>query len=125
MIGGFDAGNKVLQISNDVVAKRGHGVTPSEAAAQRYTYQYLKPRVPRVYCYFQVRSDPSWPIGYLFMEYIPGQTLEDLDLSSSSEDIFEYLANAMHTWANRWWDASRVLTGEIMGHGRLLAVLRT
>lgn len=95
MIGGFDAGNKVLQISNNVVAKRGHGVTPSEAAAQRYTYQYLKPRVPRVYRYFQDRSDPSWPIGYLFMEYIPGQTLEDLDLSSSSEDIFEYLANAV------------------------------
>ena len=41
------------------------------------------------------KTDPSWPIGYLFMEYIPGQTLEDLDLSSSSEDIFEYLANAV------------------------------
>ena len=41
------------------------------------------------------KTDPSWPIGYLFMEYIPGQTLEDLDLSSSSEDIFGYLANAV------------------------------
>lgn len=77
--------------------KCGYGVTPGEAATQKFAYQHLNRRVvraPQVYRYFQDRSDLDWPIGYLFMEYIPGPTLEGLDLSSS-HNIYGPLANVL------------------------------
>lgn len=96
MIGGLAEGNQVLQISAKVVVKCENSVTPEEAATQEYAYRHLNRgvvRVPQVYRYFQDRSNPSWPVGYLFMEYIPGPTLEDLNISDS-DYIIERLANA-------------------------------
>ncbi|KAM5494315.1 hypothetical protein MaudMau93_000331, partial [Microsporum audouinii] len=85
--------NHVVRISDTIAVKYGYGVSPGEAATQRYAYQHLNQRVvrvPRVYRYFQDKTEPSWPKGYLFMEYIPGKSLEDLDLLP--DDISERLA---------------------------------
>ncbi|PGH07929.1 hypothetical protein AJ79_06137 [Helicocarpus griseus UAMH5409] len=95
MIGGLEDGNQVIQISKKVVVKCGYGVTPGEAATQKYACQRLSRhvvRVPQVYRYFQDHSDPTWPLGFLFMEHIPGLTLADLNLSGA-DDICERLAN--------------------------------
>ncbi|KAK2735609.1 hypothetical protein FQN55_002193 [Onygenales sp. PD_40] len=96
VVGGLKEGNLVLRISASVVVKRGHGVTPGEAATQRYAYERLDRhvvRVPYVYRYFQDHSDPTWPIGYLFMEYIPGLTLEEHEVDI--EDISERITTAV------------------------------
>lgn len=57
-------------------------MSAGEAATQNYAYRHVNHRivrVPRVYRYFQDKSDPLWPmVGYLFMEYTPGQSLRDL-----------------------------------------------
>ncbi|KAM5442075.1 hypothetical protein MferCBS31731_002904 [Microsporum ferrugineum] len=85
--------NHVVRISDTIAVKYGYGVSPGEAATQRYAYQHLNQRVvrvPRVYRYFQDKTEPSWPKGYLFMEYIPGRSLEGLDLLP--DDISERLA---------------------------------
>lgn len=99
VINGVEGGNHVLRISDKIAVKRGFGVLPGEVATQKYAYQHLNcrvVRVPQVYRYFQVpdQIDPSWPEGYLFMEYIPGQTLEELELSSAV-DITKRLADVV------------------------------
>lgn len=94
VISRIDEGNQVIRISDGVAVKYGYGVTPGEVATQQYAYQHLDRRVvhvPQVYRFFQDRSDPSWPKGYLFMEYIPGKALEELGLNI--DDISEHLAN--------------------------------
>ena len=73
---------------------------------QKYAAQNLNHRgivrVPHVYRYFQgnsTRPGHPWPKGYLFMEYIPGLTLEqegpDLSHSTVAEDICECLAETV------------------------------
>ena len=71
----------IIRLPGGIIAKRGN-VTPGEVATQSYAYHHLNPqiiRVPRIYHYFQDFSDRSLPTGYLFMEYIPGPTLEEFD----------------------------------------------
>lgn len=55
-------------------------MTPAEAAMQEFAYKSLQDHdlvlVPRVHRF--VQDDEGR--GYLFMEYIPGQTLADLDV---------------------------------------------
>ncbi|KAF3491811.1 uncharacterized protein GIQ15_01328 [Arthroderma uncinatum] len=80
-LGNFQLGDRVIRLPGNVAVKYGAGVLPGEAATQHYAYQHVDPdivRVPQVYRYFQDRSSPAWPTGYLFMEYIPGQNLKEL-----------------------------------------------
>lgn len=68
---------------DEIAVKYGYGVTTSEAVTQEFAYQNVDrsiARVPRIHCFFQDESDKSWPRGYLFMEYISGKNVQDLDL---------------------------------------------
>lgn len=74
----------VVRLPGGIFAKFGPTTTPGEAATQEYAHRHLDPnvvKVPQVYRYFQCKppSEPTWAFGYLFMEYIPGKTLEELD----------------------------------------------
>jgi aminoglycoside phosphotransferase (APT) family kinase protein len=83
MIGGLVEGNRVIKISEKIAVKYGFGVTATEAATQDFAYRNIDPsiaRVPKVYRFFQDESDVSCIRGYLFMEYVPGRNLKDLDL---------------------------------------------
>jgi aminoglycoside phosphotransferase len=82
------------RLPGGIIVKWGN-VSPGEAATQEYAYRHLDPRivrVPRVYRFFQDHNDPTWPTGYLFMEYIPGKNLEGLDVDAYRE-ITRRLAN--------------------------------
>ena len=79
-------------------------LVPSEAAIQKFAAQKLNHRgivrVPHVYRYFQVPCPKyPWPTGYLFMEYIPGPTLEqeglDFNCITMAENAHERLAEAV------------------------------
>lgn len=103
----FGVANSVIRISNNIVVKCGYSVEPGEAAIRQYAAQKLNPRgilrVPHVYRYFQdhscIRPAYPWPMSYLFMEYIPGPTLEqegpDLSQENTANDIYERLAKAL------------------------------
>jgi aminoglycoside phosphotransferase (APT) family kinase protein len=88
LLGGLEEGNWVVQLSDEIAAKFGYGVTAGEAATQQFAYEHVDSsivRVPRVYRFFQKKSNSSMMReGYLFMEYVPGQILEDLDLTQHS-----------------------------------------
>ena len=91
IIGGNKEGDRVVKLSHDIAAKFGHGVAASEAKTQQFAHQNVNPsivHVPRVYRFFQ-RKDPAWhcPKGYLFMEYVPGQALQELDLIANNDII--------------------------------------
>ncbi|EEP75803.1 predicted protein [Uncinocarpus reesii 1704] len=84
---GNNKGCAIIRLPGGIVAKIGAGVTPSEVATQSYAYHHLDRRivcVPRIYHYFQDFSDRVLPTGYLFMEYIPGPTLEEFDEPTST-----------------------------------------
>ncbi|GAM33859.1 hypothetical protein TCE0_013f01065 [Talaromyces pinophilus] len=70
----------VVKVTDNIVAKWGWTVTAAEAAMQEFAYKSLQDhdivRVPRVHRFIQ--DDEGR--GYLFMKYIPGQTLADLDV---------------------------------------------
>ena len=78
VVGGSEHGNLVLMLSNQAVVKFGGGVTVDEAANQKFAYEHLDSQivqVPRVLRFFQDKSLPIWPIGYLVMEFIEGRNL--------------------------------------------------
>ncbi|KAF9888869.1 hypothetical protein FE257_008238 [Aspergillus nanangensis] len=86
-IGGEFGGPGVVKLSPQIAVKLGHGITASEAATQDFAHKNLDPSVayvPKVYRYFRSRSASEYgdELGYLFMEYIPGQNLKDLDMES-------------------------------------------
>ncbi|KAK2806971.1 hypothetical protein FQN51_005773 [Onygenales sp. PD_10] len=86
----------VVRLPGGIVVKFGPTATPGKTATQQHAYQHLCPkvvRVPRVYRYFQCQdsSEPVWLFGYLFMEYIPGKTLDELDVDVY-KDMTERLA---------------------------------
>ncbi|KUL89800.1 hypothetical protein ZTR_00464 [Talaromyces verruculosus] len=69
----------IVKVTDTIIAKWGWTVTAAEAAMQEFAYNHLDKeivRVPRVHRF--VQDDEGR--GYLFMEYIPGQTLADLDV---------------------------------------------
>lgn len=99
MISCYEGGNLVLRISDSVVVKCGPGVLPGDAATQKNAYRHLNcriARVPQVYHYFQDQSDRSWPVGYLFMEYIPGKTLDDTSIGADND--LNRLISASPNW---------------------------
>jgi hypothetical protein len=80
---GLDEGNRVIKLSPTMVVKCGYGVTAQEAAAQAFAYQHLDSsivRIPRVHRFFHDGPHAFGSWGYLFMEYIEGWSLDDLDL---------------------------------------------
>ena len=90
IIGGSTYGNNVLKLSDQAVIKFGLGVTSDEAANQEFAYEHLDKgivSVPRVFRYFQDKSQPGWPIGYLVMEFMRGRNLACLDLQDYPQTI--------------------------------------
>lgn len=93
-IGGQEYGDRVIKVSEQVAVKYGSGVTASEAATQDFAYRKTDRRVvhiPRVYRFIESNESPD-PIGYLFMEYVPGRNLIDVDLEAHP-DIVPRMAN--------------------------------
>jgi hypothetical protein len=90
LIGGYTGGDRVVRLSHNIAVKFGPGVMPSEAKTQEFAYRNTDPNivhVPQVYRFFQ-RVDPLWHFrGYLFMRYVPGQPLQELDLSTNNDII--------------------------------------
>jgi hypothetical protein len=91
LLGGYQEGDRVVKLSEDIAVKFGHGVTASESETQKYARQHTNPsivHVPQVYRFFQ-RNDPTWhcPKGYIFMEYVQGQALQELDLNANTDII--------------------------------------
>lgn len=85
IIGGYKEAIRVVKLSNDIAVKFGRGVTAAEARTQEFAHQNVNPsivHVPRVYRFFERDYDPRWNSseGYLFMEYVPGQTLAEVGL---------------------------------------------
>ena len=62
---------------------------------QHYAYMNVDPvivRVPQVYRFFtNYSSGYSLPDGYLFMEYIPGKTVEELDAATGNNAVSKAL----------------------------------
>ena len=84
-------GDRVVKLSDTIAVKYGYGVRESEAKTQEFANRNADPKIvhiPRVHRFF-VHRDPSWrdPRGYLFMEYIPGQLLQDVDLNTQKDII--------------------------------------
>lgn len=99
MIGGLREGNRVIRLSHSIAVKYGFGVAASEAATQEFAYHHVDPsivRVPRVYRFYQDISRPTWPRGYLFMEYVPGRVLKDLDLSIHKDIVQRVVSIIAH-----------------------------
>ncbi|KAK2764356.1 hypothetical protein FQN54_009050 [Arachnomyces sp. PD_36] len=95
-IGGLEEGNRVVKLSDEIAVKFGYLVTAGEAATQEFAYQHVDRsivRVPRVYRHIIEKSNHPMKMGYLFLEYIPGQTLEALDLNTAEHrDIIPRIA---------------------------------
>lgn len=90
LIGGLPEGNWVVKLSDEIVVKFGYAVTAGEAATQEFARKHADPsivRVPRVYRFFEEKSNYSMRQGYLFMEYISGQTLESFDLNEHRDIV--------------------------------------
>lgn len=78
----------VVKVTDSIVVKWGWTVTAAEAEMQEFANKNLDPdivRVPRVYRFIQDDSGR----GYLFMEYMSGQNLADLDIN---DDIISRVA---------------------------------
>jgi aminoglycoside phosphotransferase (APT) family kinase protein len=94
VVGASWGGNRVIKLSDDIAVKYGPGVTASEAATQEFAHRKANPalvHVPRVYRYFRRDADKDipWvgPEGYLFMEYVSGQLMDELDLDVHSDIV--------------------------------------
>ncbi|KAF7889120.1 hypothetical protein EAF00_009420 [Botryotinia globosa] len=84
-IGGCFGGDRVVKLSDTIVAKFGIGVMASEAETQRFACQNVDSKIvhiPQVYRYFDWKDS-----GYLFMEYVPGRQLDELDLDEHTDII--------------------------------------
>jgi hypothetical protein len=76
----------VVKVTPTIVVKWGYSVTAAEAAMQEFAYKNINPdivRVPRVHRFVQDELGR----GFLFMDYVPGQKLLDLDLRVHTEII--------------------------------------
>lgn len=81
MIRGEKYGDKFIKISDTIAVKYG-GVQASEATTQEFACNHVDRNivhVPQVYRYIESKRSAN-PHGYLFMEYVEGQNLSNLDL---------------------------------------------
>lgn len=89
-IGMYD-GAILVKVTNTIIAKWGWTVTAAEAAIREFAYNHLEYDtvcVPRVHRFIQDDLER----GYLFMEYIPGHNLADLDITHRHKDITSRVA---------------------------------
>ncbi|KAJ5729128.1 uncharacterized protein N7483_003636 [Penicillium malachiteum] len=90
---------RVVRISEHIAVKYGCGVTAPEAATQDFAYRMADPRIvhiPRVYRYIQVDSEGLRSKGYIFMEYIPGKSLSDVDIESDANIVVRLAKVILH-----------------------------
>ncbi|KAL3457293.1 hypothetical protein BJX64DRAFT_280710 [Aspergillus heterothallicus] len=97
-------GIPVVKIPPNIVAKIGRRVAHSEASTQTSAHKELDPSiayVPEVYRHFRrSRGAANAKHGYLFMEYVPGRKLQDLEtgvlaeLAPSALNIIKHLGEA-------------------------------
>ncbi|KAI9675001.1 MAG: hypothetical protein M1817_001407 [Caeruleum heppii] len=119
MIGGHKHGNIVLRISDEAVVKFGFGVTPEEAANQRFAFETFNGamvRIPRVLRYFRETFGKMRPIGYLIMEFLDGQNLASVsqeELPRAIGSVAEFLSQLSQSSSNR---PGPVHGGEPQGH---------
>lgn len=76
----------VVKVTDSIVAKWGWTVTAAEAAMHEFANKNLDRdivRVPQVYRFIQDDSGR----GYLFMEYIRGQNLADLEINRDNDIV--------------------------------------
>jgi aminoglycoside phosphotransferase (APT) family kinase protein len=81
MIGGEKYGHKIIKINDRIAVKYG-GVQASEATTQEFAFNHVDRKivhVPKVYRFIESQQSAN-PRGYLFMEYVQGQSLKNLDL---------------------------------------------
>ncbi|KAK9849880.1 hypothetical protein MYU51_013051 [Penicillium brevicompactum] len=74
-------GDKVIKISDHIAVKYG-GVQVSEATTQEFAFNRVDRNivhVPEVYRFIEPKPSTN-PHGYLFMEYVEGRNLNDIDL---------------------------------------------
>jgi hypothetical protein len=81
----YQHGDRVIKLSDTIAFKYGHGVREAEARTQEFANRHADPaivHIPRVHRFFLYKH-PSWqrPRGYLFMAYISGQLLQNVDLN--------------------------------------------
>ncbi|KAF2495107.1 hypothetical protein BU16DRAFT_561412 [Lophium mytilinum] len=89
LAGGLEEGTVVVRISEKIAVKYGFGVTAQEFATLEFAHQHINQsivRTPEVYRFFTDTSG-TVPIGYIFMEYFRGWTLDDLDLTVHTDII--------------------------------------
>ncbi|KAF2865907.1 kinase-like domain-containing protein [Massariosphaeria phaeospora] len=82
LIAGSYYGNRIVRLSDTLVAKYGMGVWSEEARNQEYAYVHTDSSilyVPRVYRYFEDHSQGS-RVGYLIMEYVRGTRLDSVEI---------------------------------------------
>ena len=96
MIGGHKYGDKVIKISDDIAAKYG-SVQASEAITQEFAFNNVDRsivHIPMVYSFIKSSHQSAHSRGYLFMEYVHGQNLNDIDLKMH-QDIPSRVANIL------------------------------
>ncbi|KAE9376650.1 hypothetical protein N431DRAFT_501459 [Stipitochalara longipes BDJ] len=87
----YHHGDQVIKLSDTIAFKYECIVSEAEARTQEFAHRNADPtivHIPRIYRFF-VYKDPSWdaPRGYLFMEYISGQLLQNVDLNAKTDII--------------------------------------
>ncbi|KAK2873961.1 hypothetical protein FQN49_001964 [Arthroderma sp. PD_2] len=84
---------RIHRLSPYIILISGWGVTRSRAANQHYAYHHVNPaivRIPQVYRFFEDQSTRR-PEGYLFMEYLPGKTIAELDAATEGNTVSKAL----------------------------------
>lgn len=80
-------GDRVIKVSDHIAVKYGYGVTAAEAATQEFAYNPVNSNIvhiPRVYRFIEPKGSVRTK-GHLFMEYVPGQNLKDVDLEARKD----------------------------------------
>ncbi|WEW57263.1 hypothetical protein PRK78_002728 [Emydomyces testavorans] len=100
VIGGPRMGHRVVKLSDEIAVKYGYGLTAGEAATQQFAYDHVDPsivRVPRVHHFFEYpRPGTTHLDGFLFMDYIPGRNLKDVDLTENPHIVPQVAKIIMH-----------------------------
>ncbi|KAF1970567.1 hypothetical protein BU23DRAFT_379124, partial [Bimuria novae-zelandiae CBS 107.79] len=109
LIAGSSFGNRIVRLSDTLVAKYGMGVWSEEARNQEYAYAHVNKSIlyiPKVLRYFEDISQGS-RVGYLIMEYVSGTPLDAMDTNP----------HAMMAVANAIKHLSRIPVPRFQGPG--------
>ncbi|PKY08052.1 hypothetical protein P168DRAFT_300817 [Aspergillus campestris IBT 28561] len=87
---GLTEGDQFIQLSEHIAVKYGYSVTAAEAATQELAYNKADPtivHIPQVYRFIEAKGSSARTKGYLFMEYMPGQNLANVDIEAHKDII--------------------------------------